>query len=117
MRARLSFWCLPAILAVTIAAAVATAGPAGAAAPGRCDQIVLGVAGKIRPESSGMTCRQIKRMNTGVAPGGAPYLLESPFTGRFWKCRTRGTRPKAPLLRCELGSRRFSIVAAGSPNT
>jgi hypothetical protein len=117
MRGRFDSRCLLAILAATVAAALATAGPASAAAPGRCEQIILDVAGEIRPETSGMTCRQIKRMNTGVAPGGAPYLLESPFTGRFWTCRTRGPRRKAPLLRCELGNRHFSIVAAASPKT
>lgn len=113
MRARSDSRFLLAVGAALVAAALSAPGATGAAAPGGCEQIVLDVAGKIRPETSGMTCRQIKRMNTGVVPGGAPYLLESPFTGRFWKCRTRGPRPKAPLLRCELDGRRFSIVATG----
>ena len=101
---------VPLLLVIAAATLATVASPADAAVSG-CDQTVLGVAGVIRPESSGMTCRQIKRMNSGVMPGGAPYLLESPFTGRFWKCRTRGPHPAAPLLRCELGPRRYSIVA------
>jgi hypothetical protein len=99
------------IVAVTIAAVLAAGCSANAATDSGCDQTVLGVAGTIRPETSGMTCRQIRRMNSAVSPGGAPYFVESPFTERLWKCRTRGSRPTTPLLRCELGERRFSIIA------
>jgi hypothetical protein len=86
------------------------AGSAAAGTPG-CDQTVLGTAGKIRPENSGMSCRQIKEMVFSISPDSRPYLLESPFTGKFWKCRARGNRPAGPLLRCELNAARFSILA------
>jgi hypothetical protein len=108
---------LALLLVAALAAPTALSGPASAAATrSGCKQIVLGVAGMIRPESSGLTCRQIKRMNEAVSPGGTPYLVESPDTGLYWKCRTRGSRPAAPLLRCEREGHRFSIVAA-PPNT
>jgi hypothetical protein len=59
-----------------------------------------------------MSCHQIKEMVTSISPGPGPYLFESPFTGKFWKCRARGNRPTGPLLRCELNAMRFSIVDA-----
>jgi hypothetical protein len=86
--------------------------PLGAGAsdtqPG-CDQVVLGTDGVIRPETSGMTCSQIRRMLGGVPaePGG--WLQESPFTGRFWKCHRNEPRANRPLVRCELHAAHFSI--------
>jgi hypothetical protein len=105
------------VVVIAIAAVLAIGSSATAAPDRGCDQEILGVAGTIRPETSGMTCRQIRRMNSGVSPGGAPYFVESPFTGRLWKCRTRGSRPTAPLLRCERNERRFSIIATSRPNS
>jgi hypothetical protein len=98
-----------AILVALVALAL-HAGAAAAGSPG-CDQTVLGTPGKIRPESSGMSCRRIKEMVTSISPGSRPYLFESPFTGKFWKCLARGNRPTGPLLRCELNAMRFSIFA------
>lgn len=95
---------------VALVALALHAGGAAAKSPG-CDQTVLGTPGKIRPESSGMSCRRIKEMVTSVSPGSQPYLFESPFTGKLWKCLARGNRPTGPLLRCELNAMRFSIVA------
>jgi hypothetical protein len=95
---------------VALVALALHAGGAAAGSPG-CDQTVLGTAGKIRPESSGMGCRQIKEMIIGIPPDSRPYLQESPFTGQFWKCRGRGNRPTGPLLQCELNAARFSILA------
>jgi hypothetical protein len=117
MRTRSGLRCLATIAAVAAAAVLAAGCSASAATDIGCDQIVLGVAGTIHPETSGMTCRQIRRMNSGVSPGGAPYWVESPFSGRLWKCRTHGSRPMAPLLRCEVGERRFSIIATSRPNS
>jgi hypothetical protein len=99
-----------AILVALVALAL-HAGGASAGTPG-CDQMILGAAGEIRPESSGMSCRRIKEMVTSVSPGPQPYLFESPFTGKYWKCLAPGTRSADPLLRCELKAKRFSIVAA-----
>jgi hypothetical protein len=98
----------------TLVALVALALHAGGAAAGTpgCDQTILGNAGEIRPESSGMSCRRIKEMVTSVSPGPQPYLFESPFTGKYWKCLAPGNRSAEPLLRCELKSKRFSIVSA-----
>ena len=98
-----------AIVVALVALALHARG-AAASSPG-CDQTVLGTAGEIRPESSGMSCRRIKEMVTSVSPGSGAYLFESPFTGKFWKCRARGNRPTGPLLRCELNAMRFSILA------
>jgi hypothetical protein len=98
-----------AILVAMIALALHAGGAAGQL-PG-CDQTVLGTAGKIRPENSGMSCRRIKEMIIAISPDSQPYLQESPFTGQFWKCRGRGNRPTGPLLRCELNAARFSILA------
>jgi len=98
-----------ALLVALIALAI-HAGGATASSPG-CDQTVLGTAGKIRPESSGISCRQIKEMIFAIPPDSRPYLQESPLTGKFWKCRGRGNRPTGPLLRCELNATRFSILA------
>jgi hypothetical protein len=95
---------------VALVALALHAGGAAASSPG-CGQTVLGTAGKIRPETSGMSCRRIKEMVSTVSPGPGSYLFESPFTGKFWKCRARGNRPTGPLLRCELNAMRFSIVA------
>jgi hypothetical protein len=58
-----------------------------------------------------MSCRQVKEMITSISPDSRPYLLESPFSGKLWKCRARGNRLTGPLLRCELKAARFSIVA------
>ncbi len=101
-----------AVLLVAVALALTACG-SQAAADSPCGQMVLETAGKIRPESSGMTCRQIKEMIIATPPDSSPYLQESPFTGRNWKCRGRGDRPTGPLLRCELGEAHFSIVAVG----
>lgn len=98
-------------LLVALAALALHAGGASARTPG-CDQTILGTAGVIRPESSGMSCRRIKEMVTSVSPGPQPYLFESPFTGNYWKCLARSNRSTGPLLRCELKAKRFSIVAA-----
>ena len=95
---------------VALVALALHAGGAAAGSPG-CDQTVLGTPGKIRPESSGMSCRRIKEMVTSVSPGSQPYLFESPFTGKLWKCLAPGKRSTGPLLRCELKAARFSIVA------
>jgi hypothetical protein len=95
---------------VALVAFALHAGGATAGSPG-CDQTVLETAGKVRPESSGMSCRQIKEMIIAIPPDSRPYLQESPFTGEFWKCRGRGSRPTGPLLRCELNAARFSILA------
>ena len=99
------------MLIVALAALALGCGSSAAARATGCDQTVLGTAGRIRPETSGMSCRQIKEMVTSISPGGQPYLFESPFTGKLWKCRARGSRPTAPLLRCELNAARFSILA------
>ena len=99
------------MLIVALAALALGCGSSAAARATGCDQIVLETAGKIRPETSGMSCGQIKEMVTSISPGGQPYLFESPFTGKLWKCRARGSRPTAPLLRCELNAARFSILA------
>ena len=95
---------------VALVALALHAGGAAAGSPG-CDQTVLGTAGKIRPETSGMSCRQIKEMIVGISPDSRPFLTESPISGKFWKCRGRGNRPTGPLLRCELNAARFSILA------
>jgi hypothetical protein len=104
---------LAVVLIVALAGLTVGCGSSAAARATGCDQTVLGTPGKIHPETSGMSCGQIKEMVTSISPGGQPYLFESPFTGKLWKCRARGNRPTAPLLRCELKAARFSILAVG----
>jgi len=95
--------------AAAVAAILLTLGTGPADAAAGCDQTVLGAEGVIRPETSGMNCRQIKQMITAVPaePGG--YLVESPITGRLWKCHRNEPHSRRPLLRCELHAAHFSV--------
>jgi hypothetical protein len=100
-------------IALVVAATIAGCGgnsPLGFADRG-CAQIVLGVQGRVVPETSGLTCAGVKRViGVGVpaTPGG--YLIGTREPRVFWKCHkypSKGT--STDLISCSRGGRSFAI--------
>lgn len=104
-------------LIVALGAVVLFATACGASAdstalgPRGCDQTVLGTPGKIRPESSGLSCAAIKKLLSSVPaePGG--FLLSGESPDVVWKCNLYSAR-SADLVSCQRGLRKFRIVRA-----
>jgi hypothetical protein len=100
------------LAAITVVFLVGCGGnsPVGLADRG-CAQIVLGVQGRVVPETSGLTCAGVKRVLGGgvpATPGG--YLIETREPRVIWKCHkypSKGTSPD--LIACSHGRKSFAI--------
>ena len=114
---------IPAWRLVFLATAVAVAfgivacgGSATAGAPG-CEQIVHEVPGLIQPETSGLTCNQLKRLVQNVPATLGAFLLEGFHAGALWRCRLFNSHVSSRLLLCRRGKSRFSIVSSSHPKS
>jgi hypothetical protein len=100
---------LLAAAAIALLAAGCGGGSSGFA--DACAQTVLDVEGRIDPESSGLTCDEVKQVVGGgvpATPGG--YLIEATEPRATWKCHiypSSGTSPD--LLACSHGVKSFAV--------
>jgi hypothetical protein len=102
-----------AAIALVVAATIMGCGgdsPVGLTDRG-CAQVVLGVQGRVVPETSGLTCAGVKRMLGGgvpATPGG--YMWETTEPDVTWKCHkypSKGT--SSDLIACSHRGKSFAI--------
>jgi hypothetical protein len=88
----------------------ACADPAVSSGSGGCREEVQGVGGKIRPETSGLSCARIKHLIEvrPSEPGGFVAIGEEPH--RLWKCRVYVPKKSRVLLGCRHHEKHFSVV-------
>lgn len=75
-----------------------------------CAETILEVDGRIEPETSEMTCGEIKHMisSVPVSPGG--YLMTAGTPPKRWKChRYPSVGTSSDLLTCVRGDARFAV--------
>lgn len=75
-----------------------------------CKREIVGATGVTRPESSKLNCASINDLVSSIPSEPENYLIRSDSPRLFWKCRYYGTEQGSLLLRCEHGTRHFSIV-------
>lgn len=105
----------PSYLLAAIAAALLLGGCDGSSsasiADQGCAQIVLGVEGRVDPETSGLTCAGVKEVLGGtVSPTPGVYFIETGEPRVTWKCHkypSKGT--STDLLACSHGKQAFAI--------
>lgn len=75
-----------------------------------CEQIVHDVPAQVMPETSGMSCVEIKEMIEVGPPEPGVYFLESPVSHLSWKCHLYDVNTSTLLLRCTHSRHQFSLV-------
>jgi hypothetical protein len=104
-----------AYLFAAIAVAIPLAGCGGGSsahlADQGCAQIVLGVEGRVVPETSGLSCAGVKEVIGGAVPATAGgYLLGAGEPEVTWKCHMYPSQgSSADLLSCSHGKQAFAI--------
>lgn len=96
-------------LTVVFEGCAVSSSPVGSTA--RCRQAILGATGAIRRETSGLKCRAINRLISGIPSEPQAYLIQGEMPSLQWKCKFYGTDGQL-MLRCEHHKRHFSIVKA-----
>jgi hypothetical protein len=100
------------VCAVVVACALcsACAEPAISQESGGCHEEVQRTAGVIQPETSGLSCAQIKKLIEvqPSEPGG--FLLSGDEPHRTWKCRIYVPQKSKVLLGCTHHQKHFSVV-------
>jgi hypothetical protein len=102
---------------VGAASAVCIAGSACAssAVPARssgCREEVHGIAGKIFPETSGLSCAQIKKLIEVRPSGSRGFVAIGEHPRGLWRCQVHRPDKTGVLLRCTRRRQRFSVVEA-----
>jgi len=100
------------VCAVLLACVTCSACGASAMSSGGCREEVQGVVGVIRPETSSLSCAQIKKLIEvrPNEPGGFVVIGEEPR--RLWKCEVYVPKKSRVLLSCTHHQEHFSIVNA-----
>ena len=88
--------------------AASMAAPESPAVSG-CRQDVESAPGKILPETSELTCSQIKQLIAFAPAEAGKYLLEGGSGGPQWQCQKFGPGSKH-LLECSYQKRHFAIL-------
>lgn len=98
------------ICAVLVVCVTCSACGASAMSSGSCREEVQGVAGVIRPETSSLSCAQIKELIEvrPSEPGGFVAIGEEPH--RLWKCQVYVPKKSRVLLSCTHHQENFGIV-------
>lgn len=103
------------VCAVLVICAICSACADPAMSSGGCQEEVQKVAGVIRPETSGLSCAQVKELVEvrPSEPGGFLAISEEPHG--LWKCRVYVPKKSKILLGCTHHQEHFDIIvkAAG----
>jgi len=100
------------IVAVALAVVVVAGCGSGAAADdGGCDQSVRGVAGVIHPETSKLSCSEIRSIIQFIPTTPGAFIVESKAPRLSWDCVLYG-RSSQTLIRCHRPRRAFSVIRA-----
>lgn len=75
-----------------------------------CNEVVEGVQGTVRPETSGLSCKAIKAIIEVRPPTPGAYVTETSSPKRTWKCRIFDVEHAPVLLRCHDHSARFTVA-------
>lgn len=78
--------------------------------PSVCRQDVLGAAGKIRPETSGLSCAAIDELTFGIPSEPQAYSIMGRSPQLLWNCRLYAAREHSVLLRCRHREKHFTFV-------
>jgi hypothetical protein len=77
-----------------------------------CNEVVEGVQGTIRTETSGLSCQEIKDIIEVRPPTPGAYLRGTASPKRMWKCRIFDVERGPVLMRCHDHAGRFTVARA-----
>jgi hypothetical protein len=75
-----------------------------------CNEVVEGVQGTVRTETSGLSCQEIKGIIEVRPPTPGAYVTEPASPKRTWKCRIFDVERSSVLLRCHDHAARFAVA-------
>ena len=103
------------ILGAVLAFMLGGCGDAVSADASGCRETVQGVDGMVMPETSGLSCMEIKKIIElrPSSPGGFLAIASSPHM--VWKCDVMPGNSRELLLRCRHHRRAFTVMKANLP--